>query len=449
MAKIYYTEVEKVLFKKILLLAAVAVSLAVFGSCGESTGTLFPDELIPNVNLNGGEEANIDKINIYVQANSGMRGLLPDEGDNQYTNALRSITRIAGNITENPQWYRFDVLWQDHDHFDEFAFPLESASDILRPDFYSFGWYLNRPPSVRNIYDREQERLSLYPYFYISRTINEINALRSKADELSVMVTNFEGHSDETEAIFQNINDYIRVDTRAVGIFAFANEGNPFYFLIFGSIREAAEFSNALYEQLRDLNPAFAFYTRGSVINQIGGNANAEKRDFSAWVRSAFEEDMNEREKWDKMNGKHLYYAVWRDNVDNAIAEVMLTINVNIPAVIKNNITWRAEVYELSVAGQESMDIIRSTGRTTAAVPNTDYSSVNLDVRLDISINEISLGEKRALLRVRLHAAHTAGLNDISHFGGEFSRLINTFNRINTARNEDLAADIYIHFIIR
>jgi len=444
--------------------------LNVFASCGGPVGfpaSAFPDPISEQPLYTG-----TMKINIYIQAHPNMSGLIK-KYDSHYTAVLKTLMN-SGDITwglgTERSLYRFDVKKQGAKFYsEEFAYQLDKSQfgEINSIDFYKYDWYLQSAVINTDIYEKNKKELQQYPDQYITQTIREIKTMHSGEREVSVMVTNFEGHQDEEHEILSDISDYIQNERKAVGVFAFDNKGNPFYILVFGSIEEVSMFCETLNNTLENLNPVFGFYTIGLFITKPSRNSEVAKRDFddqndfAEWVRPAFdEEDIipgDEKKGFDSMQGHHLYYSVWRNRLKDNKAQVMLNIKSIIPSLLKKRIIFREKLSLSIVTAKDKMSFDIPYGNTYAIFPggNTmcfaDDGLIPLDIQLDTSIKEISSGEVRALLIIRLYATfNDEKLFDKENFNECFR---NTFNQLGTDifrnKTENLAAEIYVHFIVR
>jgi len=209
-----------------------------------------------------------------------------------------------------------------------------------------------------------------------------------------------------------------------------------------------------------ETNPVFNLYTHGSLIAQPRRNADSKARGFEPWVRAAFdEEDIlpgKEKENFDLMDGHHLYYAVWRDRLDEKGARIMINIKSDVPDVLKSRIAFREELSLSLATGEEKMLEISPDGANLILADGekigfSSDGSIDLNISLDTSRNEISSGEAKVLLIVRLYA----NLSDGSPFDTckLNTRFKDVFNRLGADvklnREESLAVEIYVHFIIR
>ena len=215
------------------------------------------------------------RVNLYIQATEDMQPLLSP--DSQYANLLNilqnSAVELWGTHGVTQHVFRFDVEWLEvrgeagyvrttyH-----FAYPLDPVWWI-RPDgvapqipqifdaaFYRREWYLEQNLRAPGEYERrireENPPFTNREQARISRTIEEITRLRAGQNEVSVMVTNFRGHMAdgiqiEDADIIRVMLEYLQIHPEsAIGVFAFENGSNPFYFILFGSTREVAALSN-------------------------------------------------------------------------------------------------------------------------------------------------------------------------------------------------------------
>jgi len=423
------------------LLAILTISL--FTACsnaGEFTRAIMPEESPSTFDF--GDDFLVH-VHLYIQSTHEMGELLGSDFDRAL--ALLVGTPEVPGTAENlwgthsiqQSLYRFDVLWMEperdfgiHGYGSAFAYPLDpswwiregvrtQAPQIFEPEFYSINWYLEQTGRAPGVYEQrlfgagwsneEQNR--------ISRTITEISELRqSNERELSVVVTNFRGHPSEDGAIRSSILNYLwDNDQQAISTFAFSNNGQEFYFIVLGTLREVSDFSHhlsvrlqasdfMLYQSADDnqqeeaQSSIFAVnsFSMGALTTQISGNRNTSVVDTFRGVRLAFYDDISETESqlfYEHFGDDLLLYNIWPRLIDNNSASIQLRVNLNIPQSLRFAASGNIVAFPaFSVIDADGAVRSISSGNTQiriddSALYNGGYVILNVDIDTNIFSN--------------------------------------------------------------
>jgi len=435
-------------------------------------------------------------VHIYIQST-------PDMGELLGTDYERVLAMLVGTPevpgTAEGIWtshgisqhlYRFDVLWLEperefeaHGSGRAFAYPLDpiwwttegvypQIPQIFETGFYSLEWYMaqdGRAPGVyRNrIYgpgwNSEEQR-------YLSRTIDEIATLRNGDREISIIATNFIGRPSEDAVIRSAILNFLwGNDQQAISTFVFENEGSEFYFLIFGSTREVSDFSNRLNERLLsepELSTfEFNFYTTGSPVSHVIGNAGVSVENTFRGVRPVFESDLSPSEisLFNEYLGNHaLIYNIWPRLIDNEYAPISLNVHLDIPQALRSRVVRNfVAIPSIFVVSEDEMVRTIPVGSTSVIVSSDTFlydGYVNLLVNIDTSIFESRV--QKVHLTVGLYTSIDIETGSTLSFGNAlfrstFGQLITNISREKEQRRlqgepmRHLVAQSHIHLIYR
>ena len=503
---------KKLVYIVILLAASIGILSACSGSSVSFTEAqgVIPDYL-SRVQAEFLQEM---RVNIYVQGTSDMLPLF--DSDSVYTDVLGVLQNAAvdlwGSQVVSQYMFRFDVEWQEDRPRTayNFAYPLDpdwwnrpsgvfpQIPQIFDPNFYSLEWYLDQ--NLRDPSEYERHIVDENPPFNdrqqarISRTLDEIRTLRIDENEISVMVTNFIGHSSagvptEDESITSRVLEYLQIrPDSAIGVFAFENSGNVFYILVMGTANHTAAFSDRLLNMLplvpetlenedeenitlyNPINHTFNFYTSAQVATSLSSNLPLSYGEFSTDIISinphdglvnAFGSDWSDGEEnlfQSHFGNTNMVLRAASRQLRNSYASVDVSLRVNIPYIVLEHTLLRPEFYFdiLTADGLESTSVAGTNVSDMEVVPLGDgYSKITMTVNLDTSA--FPSRDTRARLIVRLY--ENTGFNPPQSFGNYNSSLFtNTFNQLGTdiqlaahRRLQDnlshLAAEIYLYFI--
>jgi len=445
------------------------------GGCASNRA--FPQAAFPSVYYQGNTAAARPNVtaNIYFQATRNMSNLITSE-TSQYARALTAVLDAPaanwGTLNYNFQAFRFDVQNQELIAArGEFAYPLTCGRDntpnqihgeqgdvhiygVFEAGFYTFDWYLVQQNRAPGSFGAVREQLQYYPHPYISPVVAEISALRNGEREISVIMTNLIGNPNEIDTIERSISEYLVLNpTKAVSTLAFYNNGDSFYILILGAITETAEFSAWLRDNLADMQPAFGFYTMGSVVESISNNHNAAVTQEFQGSRLAFNRDIhrNEREMFRQI-GTPLYYTVWNRLISDNTARFSIDLQLDLLELPSDMVDLTHGV-TLSFLDDDTMWPIPGASEYIQ-VSYLGDGNISLDVHLDMSVFEHRVSPPvQAVLVVSMYASlmpQATPQHDNELLSRVQTQFITDIVGVRGAQDRYFkAAEIYIHLIYR
>ena len=486
------------LYNILILIVLSFIALSFAGCNGDSFTNVPNDGAFPVARTVATTINQPVRVNLYIQATSDMLPLL-DEGS-IYVDMVRILQGNAGNLWGSHgaslHTFRFDVEWLENRSEEgygpltaqHFAYPLDphwwqrpgnvapQIPQIFEPEFYQLEWYfsqyLRAPDAYRNRIEHNSPAFNNRGLLRLSRTFEEITYLRNGQHEISIVVTNFLGHSVdntplEDETTRDQILSYLNNNPQnAIALFTFVNNGEPFHFIVLGSSTETTAFSNHLIERLPVGSFQFNFYTHAPIASRISTNAaissgnpsvDVVQRSIPVGVAQVFDVDLSddEPEAFSRhFGGTHVFYHINSSNIDGRTAALAFDIRLYIPYRISRLTSFEPELsfFELRDYVLEPIDYGISEFVINSKSPQPDGGTqANVTVLLDSAI----VPRARTLLIVRLYENVELPLNlnipTTPLFQSTFTQLAQDVNLSAQQRrlqsNRNIVAELYLYFL--
>ena len=480
---------------EIIFFVQVLFALVLLTSCAnENDGYMFGESAFPvfDSHQDNDYEPYIVRVNIYVQGTENMANLLSNP---YYEYAVRTLKDTAADIWTthgiSQHLFRFDFEWQNEARREEgyvltphhFAYPLDpewwvrldinppQIPQIFEEHFYNLRWYTEQysraPDSYLGFYHGIRS-FTVSQQSHISRTIREISELRSGDNEISIMVTNFIGHPQETIAIRDSILYFLHENPlSAISTFTF----DGFFFLVFGSTGEVVEFSNRLSYRLINANSiphVFSIHTYAAIVSSAFGNEYVQVRETYRGVREIFSEDISSDELAlfeRRMGNDWIFFNVFSQLISDNIAPISLSIDIPTHALVSDmiNLEVNVSLYDYNQGARRNIPL-RNTRATIENITGEKaanvYTFIDTTAFTELSTNRgllvIHIYERLNTNRNEVHLSPAVSVDGIvpnmsnSVALEEFREIFNRLNSdIGNVATQHRIGEIYLHFIYR
>ena len=452
---------------RLVSIAAILMLLIIAKtSCGQDIGFADVENAFPQFAYRPHPDTSPIRVNIYVQGTYDMLPLLSDGSvfREVFTVLQTTAVDLWGTTRTSQHMFRFDAEWQEHRSEEgyvrtayHFAYPLDplwwnrpdgvppQIPQILTPQFFQLEWYIAQNLRAPSEYERRivesNPPFTNHERAFISRTIEEISNLRSSYNEVSVVVTNFQGHvagglpTEDTQIRTQILQYLQRHPDAAVGTFVFENYSNPFYILIFGPAAEVASFTNRFAVRIPVLPTlvidetddedsegvwryllvphVYNLYTKSYFSTRTSTNVSSVPNVFASDIRSielpigvtrTFESDflLGEAELFNHYFGTNQYF-ISVTGLAGSIASIDVDLLLYIPYTASQRVGIVHEI-ELSVLDGSSLARI-SHGNSSVVInelmPAAEGTLARLTINLDTTV--FPSRNQRAVFALYLH----------------------------------------------
>ena len=483
--------------KRCCVLVVIGFIAVVLVGCGRGEGFTGVDGVFPPSHEGVSNSNHPVRVNLYIQATTDMLSLFEDASI--YADMVRVLQGTAENLWGfhgvSLHTFRFDIEWIENRveagyirTAQHFAYPLDpywwyrpgdvapQIPQIFNADFYQLEWYfsqyLRAPDIYRNRIVYNSPALTHHGHARLSRTFEEIAHLRGGQREISVVVTNFVGHSVEgipleDESVREQILKYLQENPHAaIGTFTFPNNDNPFHFIVLGSSMEVSAFSQHLMERLPMATFHFDFYTHAPIASVVSTNAASSpgvpsvdvvQVSIPTGVVQVFDVDLVDGEEdafRRHFGGTHMFYHITPNQVDGSIAHLTFDVRLHIPYRISRiaNFEYELSFLELRRGGLETIGIGDSRFVINSKAPHPEGGThINVSVYLDVTI----VPRSRTMLTLRLYEniyrTPILGNSTTALFQETFRQLAQDVNLAAQHRRQSLsrnvAAELHLYFV--